>query len=211
VSTFHLPDDLYTRAGLDRDAVAAAFIEHDIALRGLVALAGGQRSQARRAVHFGLATYPRLARANPKLWALRALTPFEEASAALAVKRGVRLRALRSGRFLSALRKRSARGDPFALAPHGRPEVAFLWQRLIAVGSWSFPRSLLAFAALPITAASWLRSDPVWQKPLLRASLVCAVLAFYGILLGPARARRLRAALRAHDAKTCPCVPAGRW
>lgn len=73
VSTFHLPDDLYTRAGLDRDAVAAAFIEHDIALRGLVALAGGQRAQARRAVHFGLATYPRLARANTKLWALRAL------------------------------------------------------------------------------------------------------------------------------------------
>lgn len=73
VATFNLPDDLHARAGLDRDAVAAAFIEQDIALRGLVALASGHRTNARRAVHFGMATYPQLARANPKLWALRGL------------------------------------------------------------------------------------------------------------------------------------------
>jgi glycosyltransferase involved in cell wall biosynthesis len=73
VSTFQLPDDLHARAGLDRPALAAAFIEQDIALRGLLALSNGQRLQARRAVHFGLAAYPELARANPKLWALRTL------------------------------------------------------------------------------------------------------------------------------------------
>jgi glycosyl transferase family 2 len=73
VSTFGLPDNLYARSGLDRDAVAAAFVEHDVALRGLVALASGQRTQAQRALHFGLATYPKLTRANRKVWALRAL------------------------------------------------------------------------------------------------------------------------------------------
>ncbi|HEU4731763.1 MAG TPA: glycosyltransferase family 2 protein [Kofleriaceae bacterium] len=73
VSTFNLPDSVLARAGLDRDALAAAFIEHDIALRGLLAVARGQRITARRGVHFGLATYPRLVRANRKVWALRAL------------------------------------------------------------------------------------------------------------------------------------------
>ena len=73
VSTFNLPEDMVARAGLDRDALAAAFIEQDIALRGLLALANGQRTNAHRAVHFGMATYPKLTRANPKVWALRAL------------------------------------------------------------------------------------------------------------------------------------------
>lgn len=92
VSTFNLPDDLYARSGLDRPALAAAFIEQDIALRGLVALSNGQRLQARRAVHFGLATYPKLARANPKLWALRALIALGPAGPAIA--RAVRDRAI---------------------------------------------------------------------------------------------------------------------
>jgi hypothetical protein len=73
VSTFNLPDDLYARSGLDKAALAAAFVEQDIALRGLLALATGQRAHAQRAVHFGLATYPALTRKNPKVWALRIL------------------------------------------------------------------------------------------------------------------------------------------
>jgi glycosyltransferase involved in cell wall biosynthesis len=73
VATFNLPDDLYKRSGLDKDALAAAFIEQDIALRGLLALANGNRLNARRAVHFGLATYPALTRKNAKVWALRGL------------------------------------------------------------------------------------------------------------------------------------------
>jgi glycosyltransferase involved in cell wall biosynthesis len=84
VSTFSLPDDVHARAGLDRQALAAAFIEQDVALRGLVALAGGQRANARRAVHFGMATYPGLARANPKVWALRALLALGPAGPAIA-------------------------------------------------------------------------------------------------------------------------------
>lgn len=89
VATFNLPTQVLERAGLDRAALAAAFIEQDIALRGLVAVAKGQRQTARRGVHFGIATYPELARKNAKVWALRGLLALGPAGTAIA-------RALRS-------------------------------------------------------------------------------------------------------------------
>lgn len=73
VATFNLPASVLERSGLSNDELAAAFMEQDIALRGLVSLAKGQRRTARRMVAFGIATYPELARSNIKLWALRAL------------------------------------------------------------------------------------------------------------------------------------------
>jgi hypothetical protein len=73
IATFNLPEAVLAKAGLDRAALVAAFIEHDIALRGLVALAEGRRSTARRSVHFGLATYPDAVRSSSKTWILRAL------------------------------------------------------------------------------------------------------------------------------------------
>ena len=73
VSTFNLPEPVLKKAGLDRDKLAAAFIEQDIALRGFVALSEGRRTTARRGIHFGQAAYPQLVRSNPKVWALRAL------------------------------------------------------------------------------------------------------------------------------------------
>jgi glycosyltransferase involved in cell wall biosynthesis len=72
-ATFNLPDSVLAKAGLDRDALANAFVEQDIALRGLVALSDGKRVTARRSIHFALATYPDHTRRNPKVWALRAL------------------------------------------------------------------------------------------------------------------------------------------
>ncbi len=73
ISTFNLGNAVLERAGLAREDLARAFVEQDIALRGFVALARGQRATARRGVHFGIAAYPEIARANPKVWALRAL------------------------------------------------------------------------------------------------------------------------------------------
>jgi hypothetical protein len=84
ISTFNLPETVLARAGLARGALAAAFIEQDVALRGLVALARGQRTTARRGVHFGIATYPGLTRANPKVWALRALLALGPAGTGIA-------------------------------------------------------------------------------------------------------------------------------
>lgn len=84
VATFSLPDQVLARAGLDKAALAAAFVEQDIALRGLLALSNGQRVQARRTVHFGMAAYPQATRANPKVWALRALLALGPAGTRLA-------------------------------------------------------------------------------------------------------------------------------
>jgi hypothetical protein len=72
-ATFNLPDEVLEAAGLTRDDLARTFVEQDIALRGLVALAEGKRMTARRAIHFARAAYPDLVRGNAKVWILRAL------------------------------------------------------------------------------------------------------------------------------------------
>jgi hypothetical protein len=73
IATFNLPEDVLKKAGMKRETLAAAFIEQDIALRGLLALSQGRRATARRGIDFGRAAYPDLVRANSKVWALRAL------------------------------------------------------------------------------------------------------------------------------------------
>jgi hypothetical protein len=73
IATFNLPESVLQKAGVDRNELAAAFIEQDVALRGLLAVAQGRRSLARRGIDFGRATYPELVRRNRKVWALRAL------------------------------------------------------------------------------------------------------------------------------------------
>ncbi len=73
VATFSLPDSVLEVAGIDREELVGAFIEQDIALRGLAALSEGKSTSARRSVHFALAAYPDKTRRNLKVWALRAL------------------------------------------------------------------------------------------------------------------------------------------
>lgn len=73
VATFNLPEEVLAKASITREQLAAAFIEQDIVLRGFVAVSEGQRSLARRGLHFGRAAYPELVRSNPRVWALRGL------------------------------------------------------------------------------------------------------------------------------------------
>lgn len=73
IATFNLPEPVLAKAGTTREALAQAFIEQDIALRGFVALAQGRRTTARRGIDFGRAAYPELVRNSSKVWALRAL------------------------------------------------------------------------------------------------------------------------------------------
>jgi hypothetical protein len=73
IATFNLPEQVLQAAGLEREQLAQAFIEQDIALRGLLALSHGRRQIAWRSVQFGRATYPDLINSNPKIWLLRAL------------------------------------------------------------------------------------------------------------------------------------------
>lgn len=84
IATFSLSDAMLAKAGLTRGEIEGAFIEQDIALRGLVALADGNRTTARRSVRFAQATYPTVARANAKLWMLRGLLMLGPAGTSLA-------------------------------------------------------------------------------------------------------------------------------
>jgi len=73
IATFDLPNLMLDAVGLERRDLARAFVEHDIVLRSLLAVANGDRTHARRAIHFGLATYPKELKQNSKILALRLL------------------------------------------------------------------------------------------------------------------------------------------
>ncbi len=73
VSSFEIDSSLLKRAGLSKEDVERAFVEHDIARHGLATLAKGDVDRARRILLFGLSAYPAHARKNWKLWALGGL------------------------------------------------------------------------------------------------------------------------------------------
>ncbi|MFC3580149.1 glycosyltransferase family 2 protein [Sphingomonas hylomeconis] len=73
VSTFDTPPEILARAKVDNATLAAAFIEQDVALRGLKLLAEGRRDEAQRGVWLGYAAYPHLARRNRKVRLLQGL------------------------------------------------------------------------------------------------------------------------------------------
>jgi len=85
VATFDTPPEVLRYANISREEMAEAFIEQDIALRGLQKLAQGGRAEAARGVDFGRGAYPALLRRNKKIWILRlllALGPIGEFAAA---------------------------------------------------------------------------------------------------------------------------------
>ena len=71
VATFSVDQTVLNRAGLKREELVTAFVEHDIALRGLKCLAEGKRELSRRMVDFGKACYPKPMTQNRKAWMLR--------------------------------------------------------------------------------------------------------------------------------------------
>lgn len=73
VSTFQIDNDVLAYAGITREDFEKAFVEQDIALRGLAAMADGQRAFARRVLDFGRAAYPQHCRKNKKVMILRSL------------------------------------------------------------------------------------------------------------------------------------------
>ena len=72
-ATLELENNLLSRIGLTRDAVARAYVEHDIAGHGLATLARGHRQRARRILHFGKAAYPQHVRKSRNAWLLTSL------------------------------------------------------------------------------------------------------------------------------------------
>ncbi len=72
-NTLEATSEMLAKAGITREEMVAAFIEEDVALRGLEQVARGNRPFARRALSFGKAVYPREVGRNWKARGLQAL------------------------------------------------------------------------------------------------------------------------------------------
>src|SRR5262249_4820604 len=96
-------------------------------------------------------------------WGLYSAVPFEEGSVAKAEKPAARIRAMRQGNLRAAPKSASKLPDPFRLDAGGRPELAFLWKNLLAMGRLFRPRSALVAAAVLASACSWLAANPAYR------------------------------------------------
>ena len=104
---------------------------------------------------FVLALWPALlVLAAHYAWVLFSAVSFEEASIARAEKRATKLAAFRAGNLRTTALKKLR--DPFKLRDTGRPELAFLWKNLVAMGRLFTPRSALIAAGIIVVACSWL-------------------------------------------------------
>jgi hypothetical protein len=71
-ATFDTATAVLEAAALTQKDLAKAFIEHDVALRGLKSIAAGERHLARRHLDFGRAAFPSLMLRSRRAWMLRA-------------------------------------------------------------------------------------------------------------------------------------------
>ncbi|NJN76483.1 MAG: hypothetical protein HC796_10240 [Synechococcaceae cyanobacterium RL_1_2] len=72
-ATLNVSEQMLKQVNLDREDLIQAFIEQDIALRGLKMLSEGNSLLAKRTLLFGRATYPQFINRNFKIWGLRIL------------------------------------------------------------------------------------------------------------------------------------------
>lgn len=86
-ATFDTAPEVLAAAGMTREDLARAFIEHDVALRGLKSVAEGDGRLARRHLDFGRAAYPALAARSRRVWMLRAALALGPAGTAIARRR----------------------------------------------------------------------------------------------------------------------------
>ena len=136
-------------------------------------------------------------------WVLFSAVSFEEASIARAEKRATRLATLRSGSFRRSAVKKVR--DPFPLANTGRPEIAFLWKNLAAMGRLFTLRSAIIAAAIVTAACLWLVLAGLRGGQVLVSAFAAAIFGI-ALLLGAQFARHdLRSDLKNADIlKTYP-------
>jgi ABC-2 type transport system permease protein len=139
-------------------------------------------------------------------WVLYSAVAFEEVSLAKAEKRAARAAALRKGHLRATPQSTSKQPDPFRMDGPGRPEVAFLWKNLLAMGRLFRPRSALIAAAVLAVACSWLAGRPEYRTAQGVVQMLALISLPIVMLFGPAIARHdLRADLKNSDVlKTYP-------
>ena len=153
---------------------------------------------------FALALWPALlVLAAHYAWVLFSAVSFEEASIARAEKRATKLAAFRAGNLRTTALKKLR--DPFTLRDSGRPETAFLWKNLVAMGRLFTPRSALVAAAVVAVGCSWLVGADLRGGQAFVAVAATVVLPIV-LFLGPMFARQdLRSDLKNSDIlKTYP-------
>lgn len=116
-------------------------------------------------------------------WILRMESPFEEASIALAQKRGETIARMRAGQALRLGGKARAKSGPFRLGDRLPAEAAFLWKNLMAAPGYLNRRVFLAAAAMIYFGLTWLKSRPDFDGPKIAAAVAFMALAFLAYLL----------------------------
>lgn len=117
--------------------------------------------------------------------------PFEEASIALAQKRGETIARMRAGRLVSIAGRGGARKAPFRLGDRLPVEAAFLWKNLMAAPSYCNRKVFLGAAVVIYAGLTWLKSRP-GEESLLIAFIIAVIalaLLVYMLLFGPQVAR----------------------
>jgi len=120
-------------------------------------------------------------------WIHRMESPFEEASLALAQKRGEGLARRRAGQGSRFGRTTRARPDPFPLSERLPPEAALLWKNLMAAPAWVDRRVFLGAAVLIIVGLRWLAQQPEFGGPklVLGVATIALSLLAYLLIFGP--------------------------
>jgi ABC-2 type transport system permease protein len=124
-------------------------------------------------------------------WIHRMETPFEEASIALAQKRGETIARLRSGRGLRLGGKARAKSGPFRLSDRLPVEAAFLWKNLMVAPAYLNRKVFLGAAVVICVGMTWLKGQSDLDGPKIAAVIGVVALVFlvYLLVFGPQLAR----------------------
>lgn len=124
-------------------------------------------------------------------WIHRMETPFEEASIALAQKRGENIARARAGKLVAFRGQARAKSGPFRLGDRLPVEAAFLWKNLMAAPAWLNRKVFAVAAVLIYFGFTWLKARPDFGGPKIAAALAFTALMFlvYLLVFGPQLAR----------------------
>jgi len=176
-------------------AASASALVTEVARAGTTGAAGIVLWPFRAIVQLPLAASPgAFARALPAVlglillnyvWVIRSDAAFEEASAELAEK----VARARPGARAAAPTVKRAGAAPFALSLDGRPEMAILWKNLILVGRYASLKTLMRFVPLIIVFGIMATRNGGHGATAEGFGVVCLVVFFMTVLMGPQMAR----------------------
>jgi ABC-2 type transport system permease protein len=124
-------------------------------------------------------------------WVHRMESPFEEASIALARKRGETIARMRAGKGLRFGGTARVRSGPFRLGDRLPAEAAFVWKNLMAAPPYLNRKVFLGAAVVIYVALTWLRAQTGIEGPKIAGAvgIIALGLLVYLLIFGPQLAR----------------------